>query len=161
MTSGTTMFGSRTADTLIAVRRPLQLAALVALLLWAQLAVAAAVPPPVLDDCAIASRGGVRRIDDAASAATTVGRRGQQVKFPNPNARIPRNVPGTIGGREFSGHALDRMQERGFVPSVIENAIQHGTQSAGSPAGTMLYFDAVNKVNVVVATVSGRVVTVF
>lgn len=109
----------------------------------------------------IASRGGMNQIDDAASAATTVGRRGQQVNFPNANASIPRNAPGTIGGRDFSGHALDRMQERGIMPSAIENAIRHGASSPGTAAGTTRYFDAANKFNVVVDSASGRIVTVF
>lgn len=30
----------------------------------------------------------------------------------------PINAPATIGGREYSGHALDRMQQRGYVPST-------------------------------------------
>jgi RHS repeat-associated protein len=110
---------------------------------------------------AAAAGGAVGQIDDAASAATTVGRRGQQVNFPNPNAPIPRNAPGTVGGREFSGHAFDRMQERGFVPSVIENAIQHGAATPGSAAGTLRHFDPMNKFNVITDATTGRVITVF
>jgi len=109
----------------------------------------------------LAAKAGVRQIDDAASAATTVGRRGQQANFPNPNAPIPRNAPGTVGGREFSGHAFDRMQERGFVPSVVENAIQHGAATPGSAAGTLRHFDPVNKFNVITDAATGRVITVF
>lgn len=57
------------------------------------------------------------------SPRTPVGRSGQQTHFLNPNAPQPRNSPTTINGRDFSGHALDRMQERGFTPSVVENTI--------------------------------------
>ena len=103
----------------------------------------------------------VRQIDNAASAATTVGRRGQQVVFPNPRAPVPRNAPTSIGAREYSGHALDRMQERGFVPSVIESAISGGKSIPGSVAGTIESIDAVNKVKVITDAVTGRVITVF
>ena len=34
-----------------------------------------------------------------------------------------RNESAVINGRKYTGHALDRMQDRGFMPSVIENAI--------------------------------------
>jgi hypothetical protein len=111
-----------------------------------------------------AARGagrGAGQIDDAVSASTTVGRRGQQVTFPNPSAPVPRNAPGTVGGREFSGHAFDRMQERGFVPSVVENAIQNGTVSAGRAAGTLRHFDPVNDFNVITNAATGGVVTVY
>jgi filamentous hemagglutinin len=103
----------------------------------------------------------VGRIDDSASAATTVGRRGQQNSFPNPNHPVPRNTSGTVNNREFSGHAFDRMQERGFTPSVIENAIQHGTRTPGRTPGTFQHFDPVNKFNVITDGATGRVITVF
>ena len=51
-----------------------------------------------------------------------------------------RNKPTTIMGRDYSGHALDRMQERGLVPSVVENTIAHGTPSAGSKPGTTAHY---------------------
>jgi hypothetical protein len=100
-------------------------------------------------------------IDDTASAATTVGRRGQQGTFPNPTAPAPRNAPGTVGGRGFSGHAFDRMQERGYTPSVVENAIQHGRATPGRTPGTVQHFDEVNKFNVITDDATGSVITVF
>lgn len=59
---------------------------------------------------------------------------------------FPLNVlPGTnssmiIGGREYSGHALDRMQGRGLTPSVIENTIATGKKIPGkiSPNNCLL-----------------------
>jgi RHS repeat-associated protein len=105
--------------------------------------------------------GAAKQIDDAASAATTVGRRGQQVHFPNPNAPKPRNAPGTVAGRDYSGHAFDRMQERGFVPSVVENAIQTGKATPGASPGTIQHFDPVNKFKVITDAATGRVITVF
>ncbi|WP_437983585.1 FG-GAP-like repeat-containing protein [Sorangium sp. So ce117] len=113
-----------------------------------------------LEESVGAARG-AGLIDDAASAATPVGRRGQQVTFPNPSAPKPRNAPTTLLGRDFSGHALDRMQERGFTPSVVQNAIEHGVATPQAGRGTIIYRDPVNKFNVSVDATNGRVVTVF
>ncbi len=46
-------------------------------------------------------------------ASAPVGSRGQQVPS------IEGNPPTTINGRQFSGHAVDRMQGRGLVPSYF------------------------------------------
>ena len=103
----------------------------------------------------------VGRIDDTASAATTVVRRGQQNSFPNPAHPVPRTTPGNIGGRDFSGHAFDRMQERGFTPTVVENAIQSETRTPGAKPNTFQYFDSVNNINVITNSQTGRVITVY
>jgi filamentous hemagglutinin len=94
------------------------------------------------------------------SPRTPVGRSGQQHIFPNANAPHPRNLPTTINGRNYSGHAIDRMQERGFVPSVIENAIQNGTATLGKKPGTTVFTDLVNDLRVIIDTATGRVVTI-
>lgn len=94
------------------------------------------------------------------SARTPVGRSGQQNNFPNPNAPKPRNAPETINGRDFSGHAIDRMQERGFTPSVIENAIQNGARGAGNRPNTSVFTDSVNNLRVITNSENGRVITV-
>jgi RHS repeat-associated protein len=104
---------------------------------------------------------GVGQIDDAASATLTVGRRGQQVQFPNPGAPVPRNTPGVVNGREFSGHAFDRMQERGFTPTVIENAVTTGRSVPGNTPGTLQIFDDVNGFSVIVNAQSGRIISVY
>ena len=70
-----------------------------------------------------------------------------------------RNKSAVINGRKYTGHALDRMQDRGFMPSVIENTISEGQTLPGSFAGTLEYYDAVNKVKVVVGE-SGQVITI-
>lgn len=44
-----------------------------------------------------------------------------------------------INGREYSGHALDRMQGRGLYPSVVEDAIHNGTMSFGKTPGTYTF----------------------
>jgi RHS repeat-associated protein len=97
------------------------------------------------------------RLDDAADfthASTPVGRKGSPLNV------IPgTNQPATIGGREYSGHALDRMQERGLTPSVVENTINHGQSIPGKIPGTTAHYDPVNHVTVITDTASGRVVT--
>jgi hypothetical protein len=70
------------------------------------------------------------------------------------------NAPTTIGGRPYSGHAIDRMQQRGIPPSVVENTIQHGHVGPGSTPGTVVHYDPVNNVSVVVDPATRRVVTV-
>ncbi|MEM1223524.1 MAG: DUF4258 domain-containing protein [Verrucomicrobiota bacterium] len=70
------------------------------------------------------------------------------------------NAPGTVNGRDFSGHAFDQMRNRGLTPSVVENAIQTGSRSAGGTPGTSMIHDAVNNVTVIVND-AGGVVTVY
>lgn len=64
-----------------------------------------------------------------------------------------------INGRNFSGHALDQMQNRGVMPSIVENALSTRTQFP-TRAGTNGFYDAVNNVRVIVNSETGRVVTV-
>lgn len=66
----------------------------------------------------------------------------------------------TIGGREFSGHALDRMQGQGITPSVVESAVSPDNAVAGKMPGTTAYYDAMNDLTVITDAASGRVVTV-
>jgi len=96
---------------------------------------------------------------DGPSPRTPVGRSGEQHEWPNPNAPRPRNAPATINGRDYSGHAIDRMQERGFVPSVVENAIKNGTPTAGRDA-TTIFTDIINNIRVIVDSATGRVITI-
>jgi hypothetical protein len=88
------------------------------------------------------------------SPSTPVGSRGYQIQIPP-----PANVATTVGGRQYSGHALDRMQEQGMVPTVVENAIQSGQKTTGKIPGTTAYYDSVNDLTVITDTASGRVVT--
>jgi hypothetical protein len=69
------------------------------------------------------------------------------------------NVRTVINGLEYSGHALDQMAARGFVPSIVENTIEQGIVFP-TRAGTIGYYDAVNNVRVITDAASGRVVTV-
>jgi hypothetical protein len=85
-------------------------------------------------------------------AKTPIGRRGNPL-----NVISGTNAPATIGGRQFTGHALDQMQSRGIMPSVVENAIQQGTKSAGNTVGTTVHsFENVK----IVTNQAGEVITV-
>jgi len=85
-------------------------------------------------------------------ASTPVGRSGH----PEMNVATP-NQPTMIGGRDYSGHALDRMQGRGLTPTVVDDAIQHGRPRPGR-GGTTVYHSGANNVTVVVNK-NGRVIT--
>jgi hypothetical protein len=91
---------------------------------------------------------------DDINSSTPTGRRGNHIQVPPPTNRRT-----MIGEREFSGHALDRMQEQGLVPSIIENAIQTGQKFPGRSLGSEGYYDSVNNISVILDTQSGRVIT--
>ena len=67
----------------------------------------------------------------------------------NPTYQPGRNAPGEVNGIPYSGHALDQMQNRGIMPSVVQNTIETGVASPGR-AGAVKYYDSVNNVQVVV-----------
>ncbi len=94
------------------------------------------------------------------AARTPVGRKGQQVDFPNPNAPKPRNNPATINGINYSGHAIDRMQERGYTPTVIENAIRNGSRANGNKPNTIVITDSINNFRVIMDPKNNKVITV-
>jgi hypothetical protein len=81
---------------------------------------------------------------DDINSSTPTGRRGNHIQVPPPTNRRT-----MIGEREFSGHALDRMQEQGLVPSIIENAIQTGQKFPGRSLGSEGYYDSVNNISVI------------
>ncbi|MFS0704279.1 RHS repeat-associated core domain-containing protein [Cellulomonas sp. 179-A 9B4 NHS] len=130
-----------------------------------------AVAPPVgangktgLVDC---PPGSQTATSTGTPASVAVGRRGATKTFDEgttvtsygfPTPVTPgTNAPATIAGRQYSGHALDRMQERGLTPSVVEDAITHGVRSPGNDGATV--FESVkNGVTAVVNDV-GRVIT--
>jgi len=99
-----------------------------------------------------AARGGGNLVDDTVRASTPVGRRGAPLNVPRGT-----NSPSTISGRSYTGHALDQMQARGFVPTVVENTIQNGARSAGNQPGTFQHVaDGVK----VITNETGGVITV-
>ncbi|WP_394828244.1 toxin TcdB middle/N-terminal domain-containing protein [Pendulispora albinea] len=95
----------------------------------------------------------------AKGASTPTGAKGQNMNVPAPAGQKAANSPTTIGGREFSAHALDRMQGQGITPSAVESAISYGG-SPGKMPGTTASYDPVNNISVITNTASGRVVTV-
>lgn len=67
-----------------------------------------------------------------APASAPVGRSGAPL-----NVSPGTNAPATIGGRNFTGHAIDRMQGRGIPPSAVDNTIRNGIPSAGRGGATI------------------------
>ena len=92
-------------------------------------------------------------------ASIPVGRSGNPINVVGPGGK-PLNVPAAIGGRTYSGHALDQMQGRGIPPSVVDNAIHTGTTSPGKYPGTNTHYDSVNNITAVTNSKTGNVVTV-
>jgi RHS repeat-associated protein len=70
------------------------------------------------------------------------------------------NKPTVINDRLFTGHALDRMQRNGIVPSAVEDTIRAGSEYPGNDPGTSLFYSAADNLSVVIDSASGRVITV-
>jgi hypothetical protein len=64
-----------------------------------------------------------------------------------------------IEGRTFSGHALDQMQNRGIMPSVVQNTLEQGASFAIRPGTTGFYDFAIN-VRVILNSENETAVTV-
>lgn len=93
--------------------------------------------------------------DDLIPTPTPVGRKSFPIQV------IPgSNSPRSIGDRDYSGHAIDRIQGRGFILSVVENTIQSGQSMPGKIPGTTSHYDPVNDITVITDTDSGRVITI-
>ncbi|MBA2368774.1 MAG: DUF4258 domain-containing protein [Candidatus Protochlamydia sp.] len=71
-----------------------------------------------------------------------------------------RNSPAVHQNRNYSGHALDQMQNRGIPPSVVEDTIKTGTpKSYIRPDGaTTNFYDKVNNITVVVNDNNGVII---
>jgi hypothetical protein len=82
--------------------------------------------------------------------ATPIGRRGSPINAEGANSSA------WINGRYYSGHALDQMQGRGIMPSVVEDTISHGIKSLGNTPGTAAH--TTNQLKVILNQ-SGDVVT--
>ena len=85
-------------------------------------------------------------------ATTPVGRSGSPLEVPKRT-----NVPTTIEGQTYTGHAIDQMQGRGFVPSVVEDTIKTGVKTPGNTTGTWAYTTKQAKV---IVNSAGDVITV-
>ncbi|MFA5250395.1 MAG: DUF4258 domain-containing protein [Parachlamydiales bacterium] len=69
-----------------------------------------------------------------------------------PYQKSARNVSKEIQGRFYSRHALDQMQNRGILPSIVENTIKDGQIFHGNKPNTFLYYDSINNVSVITNT---------
>lgn len=105
----------------------------------------------------LASRRGAKHKIVDPSPRTPVGRRGQSGKSRN---LLEVYKGGKINGRVYTDHAITRMNERGFTPSVIENTIKNGIKSPGNKGGTFQHMDVVNKLKVITNN-TGDVVSIF
>ncbi|MET0413757.1 MAG: RHS repeat-associated core domain-containing protein, partial [Polyangiaceae bacterium] len=119
----------------------------------------ASVRPPVASGRVLGSEAAFRRqygelgrANDLTRASLPVGRRGAPLTVASGT-----NAPAKIDRRHFTGHALDQMQSRGFTPTAVENAIQHGVTTPGNRAGTFQHlFDDIR----VITNKDGGVITV-
>lgn len=66
--------------------------------------------------------------------STPTGQRGSPL-----DVKDGTNKPTNIGDRDYSGHAVDRMQGRGVPPSVVEDAIRNGKSEPGNKPGTTVH----------------------
>jgi len=64
-----------------------------------------------------------------------------------------------VGSKRYSAHALGQMEERGILPSVVENTLNTGARGAGKYPGTSAYYDKVNNVTVIVNDKTKVVIT--
>ena len=98
----------------------------------------------------------------SAAAATAEGNSGYLGRFglelKNAPYQSTRNTATTIDGQSYSGHALDQMQNRGLMPSVVGNTIKNGETFPSRP-GTTGYYDPVNNVRVITNSNTGTVIT--
>ncbi|WP_413081384.1 VENN motif pre-toxin domain-containing protein, partial [Yersinia alsatica] len=96
--------------------------------------------------------GGIR--GGGISAKTPTGSKGNVLKVQDGS-----NKPTTINDRQFSGHALERMQKQGITPSFVDNAIKPENAIKGKVPGTTAYHDKVNNITIKVNENTGRIVT--
>ena len=105
-----------------------------------------------------------RQIVNVANQSTKVlershgfsGRKGNELK--NFFEYRSRNKSGTVYGRSYRGHAFDQMENRGIMPSVVEEAIKTNSYCLGKEPGTISYYDKVNNVTIILNN-KGQVVT--
>ena len=93
-----------------------------------------------------------------AHPSTPVGKKGFELKPPFEKAPAT-NVGTNIKGRNYYDHAIDRMQERGLTPEVVENTIRTGQVRPNKIPGRIGYYDPINNVSVILEIADGTVVT--
>jgi hypothetical protein len=90
--------------------------------------------------------------DDEVAGSTPTGQRGSPMDVVRGT-----NAPTEINGISYGGHAIDEMQSEGFMPSVVQDAIQNGEESVGA-SGRVAFYSQANNITVIME--DGRVVTV-
>ncbi len=100
-------------------------------------------------------------IADSGEAASVVGNKRLQLnQGSNGLESATRNSETIINNRLYSDHAIDRMQDRGIMPSVVEEAISHGKSRPDSKhSDRAQYYDKKNGIQVIVS-LEGKVITV-
>jgi len=107
----------------------------------------------VMGIMAAATVGGIGNRGTGAS-----GSRGDPLA--QPGFQPSRNKATTIGNREYTGHALDQMQNRGLTPTVVEDTISSRNYvGPGNRPNTKIYYSPENGVRIVTND-QGHVVTV-
>jgi hypothetical protein len=69
------------------------------------------------------------------------------------------NKPEIIDGRQYSGHSLDQIRNRGIPISVVKDTIQTESKIE-SRNGTLIFYNAAEKIQVVTDNTTGAVITV-
>ncbi|MEM1357972.1 MAG: RHS repeat-associated core domain-containing protein [Bacteroidota bacterium] len=118
---------------------------------------------------AFAGSKGLTKLTKASSAANTtknVGNASAKLPVGKPGAPMDintPNTPATILDRKFTGHALDRMQERGITsPTAVDDAIRNPTSTEpGNFPGTTVHWKdnlkvVVNKAGDVITAVKKK-----
>ena len=100
---------------------------------------------------------GINKVGSVDRSTSFFGSRSFQLDYA-PYQKV-RNEPAVIHGRSYQGHALDRMQDRGYLPSVVENVIVVGKRTSNKVPGRVQYYDSVNRVRVITES-CGEVVTI-
>ncbi|WP_429072676.1 DUF637 domain-containing protein [Aeromonas veronii] len=94
-------------------------------------------------------------VNEVVSAKTPTGSKGRPLEV-----RDGTNSPSIIDARNYSGHALDRMQKQGITPTVVDNVMKPENAILGKRPGTTAYYDAANNITVIADSKTGTVVTV-
>ena len=89
-------------------------------------------------------------------ASAYTGRKRLQLK--NRPKGLTRNRQAVVGGRPYTGHALDAMQNRGITPRVVEDAISRGQAYHNPRSGRTMIHDPENDISIVLS--NKKVITV-
>jgi hypothetical protein len=92
------------------------------------------------------------------SPQTPTGARGKSLQIAFPDGASTRNLPGAVDGIDYSGHAFDRMQQQGIMPSAVQSALS-GDPIVGKVPGTTAFYDPLNDLTVI-TNADGKVITV-